>query len=97
MVETSPREKASTLTMSSREIADITGKNHADVLRDIRVMLDQLGEVASRFAGYYIAANSKRNKCFNLPKRETLILILISGYSVELRARIIDRWMELEE
>lgn len=82
------------VSMSSREIADLCEKNHADVLRDIRVMLDQLGEVASRFAGNYLAANGKQNPCFHLPK--DLTLTLVSGYNVRLRKRIIDRWMELE-
>ncbi|MDB6454686.1 phage regulatory protein/antirepressor Ant [Falsirhodobacter sp. 20TX0035] len=82
------------LTMSSREVAELCEKNHADVLRDIRVMLEQLDEVASSFAGYYIASNGKQNPCFNLPK--DLTLTLVAGYNVKLRKRIIDRWLELE-
>lgn len=82
------------LTMSSREIAKLTGKLHTNVMRDIRTMLEGLGHVAISFEGYYVASNGKQNPCFNLPKRETLILV--SGYSVALRAKIIDRWQELE-
>lgn len=82
-------ERISVLTMSSREIAELTGKLHHHVMRDIKVMLDDLGEVATKFGGYYIAPNGKQRPCFNLPKRETMILV--SGYSVVLRARIVDR------
>ncbi len=86
-----------TLTMSSREIATLTGKLHRNVMRDATNMLVELHglEVALKFEHYYIASNGKRNPELLLPKRETFILV--SGYSVELRARIIDRWMELEE
>ncbi|KQC48662.1 hypothetical protein AP064_05640 [Candidatus Liberibacter solanacearum] len=85
-------------TMSSREIAKLTGKRHDHVIRDIDVMFEKL-EVshpkfgASDFKGTY----TKRGKiypCYHLPKRESLILV--SGYDVNLRARIIDRWAELE-
>lgn len=81
--------------MSSREIAELTGKNHFDVIRDIRVMLEQLGEVESNFAGYYKASNGKQNPLFNLPK--DLTITLVSGYNVQMRHRIVTRWMELEE
>lgn len=83
-------------TMSSREISDLTGRRHDNVMRDIRIMLTELhGEnEALRFEGNYIAENGKQNPCFNLPKRETLILV--SGYNITMRARIIDRWQELE-
>ena len=86
------------LTMSSREIADLTGKDHKNVLADIRKMLESLEKAAADFSAVVFIEgqnNSKRQiEVFNLPKRETLILV--SGYSVELRARIIDRWQELE-
>lgn len=81
-------------TMSSVEIADLTGKRHDHVMRDIKVMLDELQTPAPNFGGSYIGANRKQLPCFNLPRRECLILV--SGYSVELRAKIIDRWEELE-
>lgn len=82
--------------MSSREIAELTGKRHDHVMRDIRDMLSQLhGEEAlPKFGGSYVGQDNTSRPCFHLPKRETLILV--SGYSVELRARIIDRWQELE-
>lgn len=82
------------LTMSSLEIAGLTGKRHLHVLRDVRKMLAELGEEETKFGSSYIGAHGKAEPCFNLPKRETLILV--SGYSVELRARIIDRWQQLE-
>lgn len=90
-----PLNTASTLTMSSREIAKLTGKRHDHVMRDIRNMLSCLQINDPNFGGVYIDTKGEARSCFNLPKRETLILV--SGYSVELRARIIDRWMELEE
>lgn len=81
--------------MSSREIAKLTGKRHHNVMRDIRDMFEDLGEGLIKFEDTHCnPQNGQTYPCFNLPKRETLILI--SGYSIPLRARIIDRWMELE-
>ena len=89
-------DAGSVQTMSSREIAELCDKRHDHVMRDIREMLVQLhGEEAlPKFGGGYFDANNQERPCFNLPKRETLILV--SGYRLELRAKIIDRWQELE-
>lgn len=81
-------------TMDSREIAERTGKEHAHVCRDIRNMLAELGEDESKFGSVYKGGNGEGRRCYLLPKRECLILA--SGYSVKLRAAIIDRWAELE-
>lgn len=82
------------ITMSSLEIAERTGKRHQDVLRDIRNMLEPLGQAFAQFCAKVPSAGGRPMTVANLPKRESLILV--SGYSVELRAKIIDRWAELE-
>lgn len=87
----------SALTMSSLEIAELTGKRHDHVMTDIRKMLEVMDLNAPEFLGtaFYEVNNAKREReIFNLPKRETLILI--SGYNIAMRAKIIDRWQELE-
>lgn len=88
-------------TMTSREIADLTGKEHRNVMRDIRTMLVELhGEDRLlSFEQTVERPNPSGGAAINsivfvLPKREALVLV--SGYSVELRAKIVDRWQDLE-
>ena len=82
------------LTMSSREIAELTGKQHKDVLYDIRKMLIDLELTTAEFSAVYKADNGQEYECFNLDKENTLILV--SGYNVKIRQAIIRRWQELE-
>lgn len=82
------------LTMSSREITELTGKEHKNVLADIRKMLEDIGKTSAEFSADLPDAYGRMQTAFKLPKRETLILI--SGYSTELRTKIIDRWQQLE-
>ncbi|WP_051894537.1 Rha family transcriptional regulator [Xenorhabdus bovienii] len=97
------------VTMSSREIAELVNKNHKDVCRDIRVML--VGLYGGDEADYIRSANlrydtnqgvicqqyDKNNPNgweFLLDRRHTEILI--TGYDVQRRAAVIDRWFALE-
>lgn len=82
------------LTMTSREIADLVEKRHDHVIRDIENMLAGLGSTSPQFWGHLPDAYNRNQRAAFLPKRETLILV--SGYSVAIRAKIIDRWQELE-
>ncbi|WP_236310491.1 Rha family transcriptional regulator [Escherichia coli] len=85
------------LTMSSLEIADLTGKSHNHVLRDIRNIERSLsGESKIGFIERFNNLGFKiKDSVYYLNKRDTFLLM--SGYSAELRARIIDRWLELEK
>jgi phage antirepressor YoqD-like protein len=87
-------QNQSVLTMTSREIAELTGKNHFDVKRDIQNVLLQANIDASKFAVIYLDSQNRNQSEYRLPKRECDLVV--SGYSVKYRLAIIDRWHELE-
>ena len=82
-------------TMSSLEIAKLTGKEHRNVLRDIRNMLEELETTELSFERSYKDSTGRSLTCYDLPYREAMILT--AGYSVKLRAKIVDEWIELKE
>lgn len=81
-------------TMTSLEIAEVTGKQHQHVLRDIDALLAQ-GLDASNFGlTSYKDKSNREQRCYQLTKKGCLILA--SGYDALLREKIINRWEELE-
>lgn len=95
MTDLIPGNNNRQLTMSSREIANLTGKQHKHVLRDIRAMLDALGDGPD--LGHVQEDRDGRGYtiCFHLDKE--LTETLVTGYSVPLRHKVIKRLHELEE
>lgn len=85
-------------TMSSREIAELTGKRHDHVLRDC----DALNENYEKMGfpkigeGYYTHPNTgnQQHREYRLTKMQTFDLM--TGYSAELRIKVNRRWAELE-
>lgn len=82
------------LTMSSLEIAQLTGKEHFHVVRDIRAMIDEIPDdpnlddvkIFKDGRGYTSEIHLSRD----------LTQTLITGYSVPLRLAVIRRLNELE-
>lgn len=95
--------------MSSREIAEFTGKKHPHIVRDIRVILEQLYGIKKddpnlvhnknqivKLTNGVLSTFDPRGYMteISLDRRHTEILI--TGYDVKRRAAVIDRWFELE-
>ena len=53
------------LTMSSLEIAKLMGKDHKNVLADVRAMLEGLEIDTAEFSAVYKADNKQTYECFN--------------------------------
>jgi len=86
-------EMNSQMTMSTKEISDLTGKRHDNVMADARKMLGEIG--SPEISGGYLDKQDRTQPCLLLNKDETMCLV--AGYSTELRFRIVKRWRELEE
>lgn len=52
-------------TMSSREIAELTNKEHKNVLTDIRIMLNKLELHTAGFSAVYQSDNGQKYHQFN--------------------------------
>ena len=85
---------AAPTTMSTREIAGLTGKQHFHVKRDTEKMLCELGEDASKFGCIYLDGSNRQQTEYFLDRE--LTDTLLTGYSAVLRRKVIARWHELE-
>lgn len=83
-------------TMTSLQIAEVTGMRHSDVMRSIRNMESAWAKIAQRnFAlGSYTDANNQARPCYQLTKTECLYIA--TKFNDEARARLVIRWEELE-
>ena len=85
-------------TISSLEIAELTGRTHKNVMRDIKNLLKQgVSELNFELSSYKQQqpnGGTKEVPMYNLTKKGCLILA--SGYNAVLREKIIARWEALE-
>lgn len=83
--------------MTSREIAELTGKPHADLMKAIRAMEDSWTKVnGGNFSLVeYLDAKGERRPMYQLTKTECLYIA--TKFNDEARARLIIRWEELEK
>lgn len=83
--------------MTSLQIAEITGKNHFDVMRAIRKMEPAWEKInESKFALVdYQDKKGETRPCYSLNKEECLYIA--TKFNDEARAKLIKRWKELEE
>ena len=87
------------LTMSSREIAELTGKEHKHVMRDVRTLIDELSMSPNLDSCVksttYKGKDGRQYDQYELDKDTCLTLLL--GYDAVARMKVVKRWRELEE
>lgn len=83
------------LTMSSRDIAELTGKDHFHVMRDLRAMHGQLGDLFGGSIHPWIHPQNGQTYDEYLLDKDTSLTLLL-GYDPVARMKVVKRWQELE-
>jgi len=83
------------VSMTSREIATLSGKRHDNVIRDIDNLLKTLASgLSSGFSMAYEGDPAYNYRYYTLDRDAAYCLV--AGYDPNARMRIIQRWQELE-
>lgn len=83
--------------MSSKEIAELTGKKHPHVLRDIREMIEQLDNPYLDGIDFVVNFREDNGQTESIELNHDLTMLLLTGYDVKARLKVIQRWKELEQ
>lgn len=90
--------------LSSREVADMVGKDHNKLMRDIRVYIEQLGESKIGHTDFfkestYRTSQNKEQPCYLVTKKgcEFIAHKLTGVKGAEFTAKYIDRFHQMEE
>ncbi|PPS38758.1 transcriptional regulator [Pseudomonas syringae] len=85
-----------TVTMTTVEIAELTGKRHDNVLRDARATVEHVNALRSEAVeSIYKDRKGEPRPMLILDKH--LTFTLITGYDTGLRYNVVGRWIELEQ
>ena len=100
LLNLSGANNSNSLKMTSWEIAEVTGKRHDNVVRDIEKLNKsyenlQLLKIEESFRIRELPnGGHKKESYYELTKLQTMDLM--TGYNIELRIKVIRRWEELE-
>lgn len=81
--------------MTSLQIAEVTGKMHKHILRDIKNLIDKGASETNFGLTSYSDKQGKSQPMYNLTPKGCLILA--SGYNVVLREKIVDKLEEYQQ
>ena len=91
-------------SITSMEVAEMVGKKHSDLLKDIRRYVNQLAEGKSPSGDFfkestYLDANHQKRMCFQVTKKgcEFIAHKLTGQKGTEFTARYINRFHEMED
>ena len=83
------------MTMTSKEMADLTEKRHDSVKRTIETLANQGVIAQPQIVDGNKAANGVVEKLYCIGKRDSYVIV--AQLSPEFTARLVDRWQQLED